>query len=89
MRVRLTNTDLSLGHGRAHDLSVAAVPTAVLMLPDLWTVVNTFSSSQVIATSGTAASNLLPAAAEATEDGVPLILLTADRPPEMRGVGAL
>ncbi len=34
----------------------------------------------VIVTSGTAAANLLPAAVEAKKDGVPLILLTADRP---------
>ncbi|KAJ8611303.1 hypothetical protein CTAYLR_006604 [Chrysophaeum taylorii] len=46
------------------------------------------SVAAVITTSGTAALNLLPAAAEATEDGVPLVLLTADRPAEVRGVGA-
>ncbi|KAJ8611315.1 hypothetical protein CTAYLR_006599, partial [Chrysophaeum taylorii] len=46
------------------------------------------SKKLVITTSGTAALNLLPAAAEATEDGVPLVLLTADRPAEVRGVGA-
>src|SRR3990167_2813869 len=34
----------------------------------------------VIVTSGTAAANLMPAAVEAKKDGVPLILLTADRP---------
>eukprot|EP00633_Aureoumbra_lagunensis_P009999 CAMPEP_0197310016 /NCGR_PEP_ID=MMETSP0891-20130614/8636_1 /TAXON_ID=44058 ORGANISM="Aureoumbra lagunensis, Strain CCMP1510" /NCGR_SAMPLE_ID=MMETSP0891 /ASSEMBLY_ACC=CAM_ASM_000534 /LENGTH=1457 /DNA_ID=CAMNT_0042795459 /DNA_START=233 /DNA_END=4606 /DNA_ORIENTATION=+ len=42
----------------------------------------------VLTTSGSAALNLLPAAAEADEDGVPLLFLTADRPPELRGVGA-
>ena len=42
----------------------------------------------VACTSGTAAANLFPAVVEAWTARVPMILLTADRPPELRGVGA-
>jgi 2-succinyl-5-enolpyruvyl-6-hydroxy-3-cyclohexene-1-carboxylate synthase len=42
----------------------------------------------VVTTSGTAAVNLHPAVVEASHSGVPLLALTADRPPELRGVGA-
>src|ERR671929_1919269 len=42
----------------------------------------------VTCTSGTAAANLHPAVCEASESRVPLIVLTADRPPELREVGA-
>jgi 2-succinyl-5-enolpyruvyl-6-hydroxy-3-cyclohexene-1-carboxylate synthase len=42
----------------------------------------------VLCTSGTAAANYHPAICEADESAVPLIALTADRPPELRGIGA-
>lgn len=42
----------------------------------------------IVTTSGTAVGNLMPAVMEAHHAGVPLLLLTADRPHELRGVGA-
>ncbi|MFM5905264.1 MAG: 2-succinyl-5-enolpyruvyl-6-hydroxy-3-cyclohexene-1-carboxylic-acid synthase [Micrococcales bacterium] len=42
----------------------------------------------LITTSGTAVANLHPAVLEAHHAGVPMILLTADRPAELRGIGS-
>src|ERR1700760_2918249 len=42
----------------------------------------------ITCTSGTAAANLAPAVIEAEQARVPMIVLTADRPPELRDVGA-
>jgi 2-succinyl-5-enolpyruvyl-6-hydroxy-3-cyclohexene-1-carboxylate synthase len=42
----------------------------------------------VLTTSGTGAVEMHPAVVEASYAGVPLLVLTADRPPELQGVGA-
>jgi 2-succinyl-5-enolpyruvyl-6-hydroxy-3-cyclohexene-1-carboxylate synthase len=42
----------------------------------------------ILCTSGTAAANYHPAVCEADHAAVPLLVLTADRPPELRGIGA-
>lgn len=42
----------------------------------------------LITTSGTALGNILPAIMEADSDEIPLVVLTADRPPELRSSGA-
>ena len=42
----------------------------------------------VVCTSGTAAANFFPAIVEASESKIPLIILTADRPPELKDSAA-
>ncbi|MFB6080598.1 MAG: 2-succinyl-5-enolpyruvyl-6-hydroxy-3-cyclohexene-1-carboxylic-acid synthase [Haloferacaceae archaeon] len=42
----------------------------------------------LVSTSGTAAANFHPAVVEASQARVPMLLLTADRPPELRDSGA-
>ncbi|PKI64425.1 hypothetical protein CRG98_015150 [Punica granatum] len=47
-----------------------------------------YKPAVVVTTSGTAVSNLFPAVVEASQDFVPLLLLTADRPSELLDCGA-
>jgi 2-succinyl-5-enolpyruvyl-6-hydroxy-3-cyclohexene-1-carboxylate synthase len=54
----------------------------------LGTALATRVPAVVLCTSGSAAANLHPSVVEADEAGVPLIVLTADRPPELRDIGA-
>jgi 2-succinyl-5-enolpyruvyl-6-hydroxy-3-cyclohexene-1-carboxylate synthase len=54
----------------------------------LGTALATRRPAVVLCTSGSAAANLHPSVVEADEAGVPMIVLTADRPPELRGIGA-
>lgn len=42
----------------------------------------------LVCTSGTAVANYFPAVIEAAQSHVPLLVLTADRPPVLRGIGA-
>lgn len=50
--------------------------------------VETATPVAIVTTSGTAVANLHPAVLEASHSGVPLVVLTADRPAELLGVGA-
>ena len=42
----------------------------------------------VVTTSGSSVANLLPATVEARQSGIPMLLVTADRPVRLRGTGA-
>jgi 2-succinyl-5-enolpyruvyl-6-hydroxy-3-cyclohexene-1-carboxylate synthase len=54
----------------------------------LGTALATGVPAAVLCTSGSAAANLHPPVVEADEAGVPMLVLTADRPPELRDIGA-
>jgi 2-succinyl-5-enolpyruvyl-6-hydroxy-3-cyclohexene-1-carboxylate synthase len=69
-----------------HDERVAAFVALGLGLPPTPSV--TGRPALLLCTSGTAAANFLPAVAEAGLSHVPMIVLTADRPEELRNVGA-
>ncbi len=48
----------------------------------------TGQAAVVVTTSGTAVANCMPAVVEASQDGIPLLIFTADRPPELLDTGA-
>jgi len=54
----------------------------------LGTAVDSGVPALLLCTSGTAAANFMPAVAEANLSRVPMLVLTSDRPAELRGVGA-
>lgn len=49
---------------------------------------STGTPAAVICTSGSAVANFYPAVLEAESSGVPLLILTGDRPPQLQGLGA-
>jgi len=55
---------------------------------DLQKLLNSKSPVVVVTTSGTAAAELYPAIIEAYQQRIPLIICTADRPPELLNTGA-
>ncbi|MGB5622921.1 MAG: 2-succinyl-5-enolpyruvyl-6-hydroxy-3-cyclohexene-1-carboxylic-acid synthase [Gammaproteobacteria bacterium] len=83
------STLLTLAAHRHHEISVTVIPderSAAFFAMGLGR--QSGRPAVVIGTSGSAPANWLPAAVEAAADAVPLILISADRPPGLHGVGA-
>ena len=74
-----TRTDLSL-HVEHDERSAAFMALGIGL--------STGAPAALLCTSGTAATHFHAAVVEADLSGVPLLALTADRPPELQGIGA-
>ncbi len=84
---RSTPIALALDREASVDLTVI-LDERVSGFAALGAALATGSPTVVACTSGSAAANLHPAVVEADQAGVPIIVLTSDRPPELRGIGA-
>ncbi len=73
-------------HPRIDDISVVDERSAAFVA--LGIAAETRNPVALICTSGTATANYFPAICEAERAGVPLVVLTADRPPSLRESGA-
>lgn len=80
MALALHNDDRVSVHVHLDERSAAFMALGVAL--------STRRPAAVLSTSGTAAVEFHPAVVEADLANVPLLVLTADRPPELRGVGA-
>lgn len=83
------STPLALAVLRRHELSITVIPderSAGFFA--LGVGRRSGLPALLIGTSGSAPANWLPAAVEANADAVPIVMISADRPPELQGVGA-
>jgi 2-succinyl-5-enolpyruvyl-6-hydroxy-3-cyclohexene-1-carboxylate synthase len=83
------STPLALAALRRHELSTTVIPderSAGFFALGL--ARRSGLPALLIGTSGSAPANWLPAVVEANADGVPIVMISADRPPELQGVGA-